>query len=61
MATLHTCPRCGSKQVRRSHRRGMIERFISKVLPIAPYRCAGCDHRFTGRTTGDVSARQTAA
>jgi hypothetical protein len=39
----------------------MIERFISKVLPIAPYRCAGCDHRFTGRTTGDVSARQTAA
>jgi hypothetical protein len=61
MASTHVCPRCGSKQVRRSHRRGVMERLMTRVLPMQLYRCAGCDHRFAGRRTGGPSERESIA
>jgi C4-type Zn-finger protein len=41
------CPRCSSKDVRRSRRRNLLER-IASVL-IKPYRCDNCDYRFFSR------------
>ena len=38
------CSRCGSNSVRRSKRRGVIEKALSIV--VRPYRCRDCDHRF---------------
>lgn len=39
------CPECQSKQVRRSRRRGALERIFS-LLGYLPYRCRDCKHRF---------------
>ncbi|MGH7825605.1 MAG: hypothetical protein ACREQ7_10585 [Candidatus Binatia bacterium] len=39
------CPRCDSGSVRRSHRRNVFERILS-VVPIHPFRCVDCGHRF---------------
>jgi hypothetical protein len=38
------CSRCGSNSIRRSKRRGVIEKALSIV--VRPYRCRDCDHRF---------------
>ena len=43
------CPWCGRTDVRRSHRRGLIDRGLSRLLRISPYRCEECDRRFYGR------------
>lgn len=40
------CPRCEGKVMRRSHRIGSMERFLSGVSRIRPYRCLDCDCRF---------------
>jgi len=40
------CPRCGSTNVRRSHRRGFLERALFQLLGLRPYRCEDCDERF---------------
>lgn len=39
------CPRCGSTQVDRSHRRGFAERALS-LLGLKIRRCHGCNLRF---------------
>ncbi|AFZ13673.1 hypothetical protein Cri9333_2829 [Crinalium epipsammum PCC 9333] len=43
----HKCPRCGSDNVSRSKRQGMIEKVIS-VVRLLPYRCNNysCGSRF---------------
>jgi hypothetical protein len=43
----HKCPKCGSAQVSRSKRQGMIEKVIS-VVGLLPYRCSNhtCRSRF---------------
>ena len=43
----HKCPKCGSDNISRSKRRGMIETFISSV-GVLPYRCNQfvCGSRF---------------
>jgi len=38
------CPRCGSVDVRRSHRR-RFERLLGTVF-LLPFRCLACNHRF---------------
>jgi DNA-directed RNA polymerase subunit RPC12/RpoP len=42
------CPSCGSREVTRSHRRGIAERYVLPTVRIRPYRCAACDRRFYG-------------
>jgi len=44
---IHPCPKCGSDQTTRFHRKA-IERLLIVFLP---YRCFQCDHRFYARTT----------
>lgn len=39
------CPVCGSNEVRRSHRRGLVDALLN-LIGIKPYRCQRCDHRF---------------
>jgi hypothetical protein len=38
------CSRCGSNSIRRSKRRGVIEKALSII--VRPSRCRDCDHRF---------------
>jgi uncharacterized protein YlaI len=45
------CPYCRSKAVRRSMRRGMLESAILRLIPVRPFRCKDCDHRFYSRTS----------
>ena len=43
------CSECGSPDVRRSHTRGIHEKFL-KLLRIVPWRCRCCHHRWFGRS-----------
>ncbi len=47
MSVALTCPRCGSRDLRRSRRRS-VERLVS-WLRYFPFRCMRCAHRFVGR------------
>jgi len=40
------CPECGSTEISRSRRRGLLEHYVLRVLQIHPYRCLSCSHRF---------------
>jgi hypothetical protein len=40
------CPVCGSAAVRRSHRRGIWERFVLRCFWLRPFRCVDCYERF---------------
>ena len=40
------CPFCGSRRIRRSHRRAFVERILSRFLPRRPFRCMDCSQRF---------------
>jgi DNA-directed RNA polymerase subunit RPC12/RpoP len=40
------CPRCNSSKLRRTHRIGVLEKTVSKILDLHPYRCKECDDRF---------------
>ena len=44
-----SCPHCQSKAIRRSMRRGMLETAILRLIPVRPFRCKDCDHRFYSR------------
>jgi hypothetical protein len=41
----YICPHCGSDIVRRSHRRGLVDRIL-QIVRIRPYRCQECYNRF---------------
>jgi hypothetical protein len=43
------CPVCKCRDFRRSIRRGLIERLLSRVLSVKPYRCEVCRTRFFRR------------
>jgi proteasome lid subunit RPN8/RPN11 len=47
------CPKCGSKQVRRSRRQGPFERFY-EVFGFYPYRCHECLSRSFVKTSPDL-------
>jgi DNA-directed RNA polymerase subunit RPC12/RpoP len=40
------CPRCASKELRRSRGRGIFERILLRAIGKFPYRCDECDLRF---------------
>jgi predicted RNA-binding Zn-ribbon protein involved in translation (DUF1610 family) len=42
------CPKCGSKEVRRSQMRGIVERGVLKLVGVKAYRCESCDWRYYG-------------
>ncbi len=46
---LAMCPKCGTFAVRRSRRRGPIERWILGLFGSLPYRCQACRRRFYGK------------
>jgi len=39
------CPLCGSEDILRSHRRGVLERTILLLLLLRPFRCRQCSAR----------------
>jgi hypothetical protein len=41
----NTCPKCNSERVRRSHRKGALERILS-FFGLGPRRCHDCNVRF---------------
>ena len=40
------CPKCSSRRIRRSKRKGFWERVILDRAGVRPYRCEACDERF---------------
>jgi hypothetical protein len=42
------CPHCKSHNLRRSHRRGLWEGLILRIILRAPFRCGDCNKRFWG-------------
>ncbi len=51
MSAIADCPRCGSPDVRRTRRVGLIERLLSLVY-VYPFRCARCLHRYRAMRWG---------
>jgi hypothetical protein len=45
---IQECPVCTSTAVRRSTRRGFVERIWFRLAFVWPYRCDNCDSRFWG-------------
>jgi hypothetical protein len=58
---MNQCPQCDSSRVRRSHRRGFLERVLFRILFVWPYRCDACDVRFLGFYRQCVRARMRGA
>lgn len=62
------CPYCHSDDVRRSHRQGILEKSLGRVLSLYPYRCEACDGRYfilgrrklSGPTSGHSSQLSSA-
>jgi DNA-directed RNA polymerase subunit RPC12/RpoP len=52
------CPYCGSSELFRSHRRGVIERYLFPVVGVRPVRCGNCDARFYRLKHSDGSQSQ---
>jgi hypothetical protein len=46
--TVHACPTCESQAIRRSSRKGFVERILLRMALVWPYRCDDCDSRFWG-------------
>jgi hypothetical protein len=46
--TLYCCPSCHGGSIRRSTRRGFVERVFLRLAMVWPYRCDDCDVRFWG-------------
>jgi hypothetical protein len=40
------CPRCEGRALRRSRRRGWVERLLHQMFDVEPYHCHNCRHRF---------------
>ena len=43
---MHRCPKCNSELIRRSKRRGFVERVPLTTLFLKPFHCGDCQHRF---------------
>lgn len=41
-----SCSKCGSNQIRRSRRRGIVEGLFLRLALRAPFRCIACGARF---------------
>ncbi len=53
------CPDCGGNSVRRSMRKGFVERVWFRLALVWPYRCDDCDSRFWGFRRSCESARSS--
>jgi len=42
---IRCCPFCENFDVRRSHRRGLLEVVVLPILLLRPFRCQGCSRR----------------
>jgi transposase-like protein len=42
------CPGCQSRNVRRSHRKWGVERFLLPLVLLRPFRCKNCGRRYYG-------------
>ncbi len=42
----HACPNCKSKVVRRTRRKGFLQRFVLLRFGLYPWVCRECKHRF---------------
>lgn len=40
-----SCPRCGNRELRRSHRRGPVDHVLA-LVKLRPFRCEFCEIRF---------------
>ncbi len=40
------CPSCASHAIRRSRRKGLLERTLLAAFFVNPYRCESCDERY---------------
>jgi hypothetical protein len=45
---IRCCPQCQSKEVHRSHRKGVVEHCLLPILLLRPFRCDMCDRRYNG-------------
>jgi len=43
---MSNCPRCNSKRIRKSRRKGVEEKIFFAMIFVRPFRCESCDHRF---------------
>lgn len=48
--TERRCPECGSHDVARSRRHGLLEALLQLLLRLRPYRCRHCAGRYFGYT-----------
>ncbi len=51
------CPHCGSRDIQRSRRRGLLERLFLPVVLRRPFKCERCLHRFYGYSIGPRTIR----
>jgi alkylhydroperoxidase family enzyme len=42
---IRCCPKCNSFDVRRSHRKGLLEALIQPLFLLRPFRCNACQFR----------------
>ena len=52
------CPECGSADVVRSRRHGLLESALKLVVRLRPYRCRECFHRFFGYVNAELRPHQ---
>jgi transposase-like protein len=45
---IRVCPSCSSHNVRRSHRKGFVERLLLRMILLRPFRCKNCGLRYYG-------------
>jgi predicted RNA-binding Zn-ribbon protein involved in translation (DUF1610 family) len=63
MAEKRKCPNCGCVEISRSHRNGLLEKYLFGAVGVHPYRCLNCSVRFYAyaRFDEDTSVNNTAA
>ena len=50
--------RNGGSEVFRSHRRGLLEKYLLRAIGVRPFRCVNCDARFYRLKHSDGSESQ---
>ena len=54
---LRTCPECGSRNVRRTHSKGLFEHTVLSVLWLRPFRCDDCADRFIHKYSAHIGTQ----
>jgi len=56
VASKRRCPHCRSVETARSHRRGLIEKYLLRAIHVRVYRCDDCSARFYAFSHVDAAA-----